>query len=144
MGPPGHVVGMFLWSALSIFQAVTFKRAQRIHNYVGYVGFFVLFLCIVEVHTNSAFLFLPSKPALLAKATLGRDTVTPWETFLFTNCLIFVLFLPIAITLHAYYALDAVLFRKAKSGRLHAHHILSTMVWMLAPGLLRFAMKALW
>jgi len=144
LGPPGHVYGMFLWFALSLFQAVTFKRAQWIHNYVGYVGFFVLFLCLVEVTTNAIFVFLPFKPALLAKSTLGRDTVTVWETFLFSNCFAVPLLLPLAVLGHAYYAFEAVVFRKMRSGRLHAHHILSTMVWMLGPGILRLAMKPIW
>jgi len=70
--------------------------------------------------------------------------VTIWETFLFSNCFAVPLLLPLAVLGHAYYAFEAVVLRKMRSGRLHTHHILSTMVWMLAPGLMRVVMKPIW
>ena len=86
-GPPGHIIGMVVWFVLSLLQALTYRRLQRVHNALGWVSFAVLGLCILEICTNAIFVFLPSKPALLAKAVLGLGgDVSSWQTFLYTNC----------------------------------------------------------
>ena len=77
---------MFVWFVLSLLQALTYRRAQRVHNALGWVSFAVLGLCLLEICTNAIFVFLPSKPELLAKLVLGLSDVSAWQIFLYTNC----------------------------------------------------------
>ena len=96
----------------------------------------------MEISTNAVFVFLPSKPALLALATLGREP-SNWETFLFSNCFALGLGVPIGVALHAYFAMTS-LFSAPRSGRLHAHHMLCAMCWIIGPGVMRLIIQMLW
>jgi hypothetical protein len=141
-GPPGHVVGMVIWQLLAFAQGLSYGRLQKLHNAVGYLGYAVLFWCMWETSTNAMFVFLPSKPALLASATLGREP-TLWEIVAFANVFSIGLLLPVGVILHAYFALLA-LYGKKRNGRIHAHHMLCLMSWVVAPGVQRLIISKLW
>lgn len=139
---PGHIIGLFVWLAISFVQTLTARRMQWLHNKLGLVGFAVIAYCVFELVTNAVFAFVPTKPMLLARATLGRDP-SNWEIVMFTNCFIFALMVPFGSAFHGYHAAKSVLWDKERCVRSHVHHVICMMTWILNPGQLRIIIRAI-
>mmetsp|Transcript_25976 Transcript_25976/g.53143 ORF Transcript_25976/g.53143 Transcript_25976/m.53143 type:complete len:302 (-) Transcript_25976:247-1152(-) len=142
-GSPGHVHLVYCWLLLSVFQAVTFKRLQSVHNVVGKVTMGVCAFALCEISLNAIFVFLPDKPKLLAQAVLGKDDVTVKEILEFTNVFFIGLTLPVGVGAHLFFGASHVLSAAHKNMRLHVHHMLCVMTMMLGPAYTRFVCKAL-
>jgi hypothetical protein len=145
-GLPGHAVGMYLWLFSSAFQLLSNKKKAG-HKVVGKAVFLgILPVCLLEIATNAVHVFLPNKPKYLAQFVLQKEDVAPSEILAFSNVFSVPLLVPLGVGLHGYFAARNIWPRGGDTAkrniRLHTHHIMCAIVWMLSAGMVRLFLKA--
>ena len=134
-----HVVIMGLWSILSTIQLLTmFFPIRFIHRQVGKFTFnFLVPLMFIELLCNAAFVFVPQKPMLLAKALTGEHDPSIMSVMTYTLPFAAGLLTPVAMLI--YYLLAA---KTATSNiRLHKTYAVLLVVAANGPGWMRYATR---
>lgn len=131
----GPIVGT--WLVVGFVQLASWKK-KALHARVGAFGLYVLIPAVLlELFANAAFVFVPHKQVLLAEA-LGLPAQMWWKML---PAHFSALSVPVMLLLHWVFSVRAIRGPK-RNIRLHIHHMMGFLTFVLAPGIVRYLIQA--